>query len=50
MDETNVEEDAGPEIDRTASQVDPQMKAEDKGYARTAMMGSTLGKSEVAEF
>lgn len=38
------------EIDRTASQVGPNMKAEDKSYARTAMMGSTLGKSEVAEF
>ena len=37
------------EIDRTASQVDPKMKAEDKGYARTAMMGSTLGNHEVAD-
>ena len=38
------------EMDRTASQVDPNMNSEDKGHARAAMMGSTLGKSEVAAF
>ncbi len=38
------------EVDRTASQVDPNMNEEDKGYERTAMMGGTMAKQEIAQF
>jgi len=38
------------EVDRTASQIDPSMDEEDKGFVRTAMMGGTMAKQEIAQF
>ena len=38
------------EIDREASQIDPQMETEKQGYVRTVMMGGTQAKSEIAAY
>ena len=38
------------EIDREASQVNPNMTDEEKGIVRTAMMGGTQAMQEIAEY
>ena len=38
------------EIDQDISQVEPNLTEQDKGYIRTALMGSNMHKAAVADF